>query len=143
MSRHQEKAHLVTQFSDGIKKALDGKVFPTLVTIQPDGSPQTTPVCVKREGGDVLISTTVDRRKTHNMQRDPRVSVMVQPLDNPYVYAELRGTATVSTEGGQELADELSRKYTGMSYAEFYPESVNEGQRVVVRVTVNKVVGTL
>ncbi|MCX4550005.1 PPOX class F420-dependent oxidoreductase [Streptomyces sp. NBC_01387] len=129
--------------SDELKKLLDGPVFVSIATIQPDGSPQVSPVWVKRDGNDVLISTTVDRRKEKNLRRDPRVTVLVQPADNPYAYAEIRGTATLTTEGSQELIDELSQKYQGKSYAEFNPDSAHDGPRVVVRITPRKVVGRI
>ncbi|MEV7087795.1 PPOX class F420-dependent oxidoreductase [Streptomyces sp. NPDC093085] len=129
--------------SDAIKQLLDTPVFVTLATIQPDGSPQVSPVWVKRDGNDVLISTIEGRRKTLNLHRDPRVSVVAQPAGDPYLYAEIRGTATLTTEGGQELIDELSRKYTGKPYAEFNPGSVTEAERVVVRITPDRVVGRL
>ena len=54
--------------SDNLKKLLDSPVFVTLATIQPDGSPQVSPVWVKRDGDDLLISTTVDRRKEQNLR---------------------------------------------------------------------------
>ncbi|MEU7318304.1 PPOX class F420-dependent oxidoreductase [Streptomyces sp. NPDC007083] len=129
--------------SEELKKVLDGKVFVAVATIQPDGSPQVSPVWVKRDGEDLLISTTVDRRKTRNMRRDPRVTVLVHPAEAPYTYAELRGTASLSTEGGPELIDELAHKYVGKSYAEFNPASDQDAERVVVRVGVDKVVGRL
>ncbi|RLL67486.1 PPOX class F420-dependent oxidoreductase [Streptomyces sp. Z26] len=129
--------------SDNLKKTLDDTVFVTLVTIQPDGSPQASPVWVKRDGDDVLISTTVDRRKTLNLRRDPRATVVVQPADNPYTYAEIRGTVTMTTDGGQELIDELARKYVGKSYGEFNPDSGQDAERVVVRITPRKVAGRL
>ncbi|WP_394432914.1 PPOX class F420-dependent oxidoreductase [Streptomyces sp. SGAir0957] len=132
-------AHL----SDELKALLDTKVFINVATIQPDGSPQVSPVWAKRDGDDVLFSTTVDRRKEKNLRRDPRVTVLVQPADNPYTYAEIRGTAEITTEGGQELIDELSLKYTGKKYAEFNPASAQDGERVVVRVRARKVVGGL
>ncbi|MEU1151763.1 pyridoxamine 5'-phosphate oxidase family protein, partial [Streptomyces sp. NPDC005918] len=50
------------QLSDALKELLDSPVFITVATIQPDGSPQVSPVWVKRDGDDVLFSTTVDRR---------------------------------------------------------------------------------
>ncbi|WEB41028.1 PPOX class F420-dependent oxidoreductase [Streptomyces yunnanensis] len=127
--------------SDSLKKLLDSPVFVMVGTIQPDGSPQLSPVWVKRDGDDLLISTTVGRRKEKNLRRDPRVSVVVQPFDAPYTYAEIRGEATLSTEGGQQLIDELSRKYTGKAYAEFNADAVNDAERVVVRITPRKVVG--
>ncbi|MEW1656893.1 MULTISPECIES: PPOX class F420-dependent oxidoreductase [unclassified Streptomyces] len=127
--------------SDGLKKLLDSPVFVMVGTIQPDGSPQLSPVWVKRDGDDLLISTTVGRRKEKNLRRDPRVSVVLQPFDAPYTYAEIRGEATLSTEGGQQLIDELSRKYTGKAYAEFNADAANDAERVVVRITPRKVVG--
>ncbi|WNM36072.1 PPOX class F420-dependent oxidoreductase [Streptomyces sp. Li-HN-5-11] len=129
--------------SDRLKSVLDGPVFVVLGTIQPDGSPQMSPVWVKRDGDDILVSTTVDRRKKQNLDRDPRVTVVVQVPDSPYEYAEIRGVAEMTTEGGQELIDELSLKYTGKKYSEFNPASAQDAERVVVRVRARKVVGSL
>ncbi|WP_299535656.1 PPOX class F420-dependent oxidoreductase [uncultured Streptomyces sp.] len=132
---------MTAALSDALKNLLDGPVFVNIATIQPDGSPQVSPVWVKRDGDDVLISTTAGRRKEKNLRRDPRVTVLVQPFDSPYQYAEIRGEAALTTEGGQELIDELSVKYTGKPYAEFNPASAQDGERVVVRITPRKVVG--
>ncbi|MEW2416969.1 PPOX class F420-dependent oxidoreductase [Streptomyces sp. NPDC046866] len=132
-----------TRLSDDLKQLLDGPVFVNIATIQPDGSPQVSPVWVKRDGNDLLISTTVGRQKEKNLRRDPRVTVLVQPFDAPYTYAEIRGSAELTGEGAQELIDELSRKYTGKPYAEFNPDSVNDDERVVVRITPHKVVGSI
>ncbi|MFY4719246.1 PPOX class F420-dependent oxidoreductase [Streptomyces sp. LaBMicrA B280] len=129
--------------SDRLKSLLDGKVFIVVGTLQPDGSPQMSPVWVKRDGEHLLFSTTVDRRKKLNLDRDPRVTVVVMNPDQPYEYAELRGTAELTTDGGQSLIDELSLKYTGKKYAEFNPESAQDAERVVVRITPRKVVGRL
>ena len=127
--------------NDKLKQLLDSPVFVNVATIQPDGSPQVSPVWVKRDGEDVLISTVRGRRKTRNLERDPRVTVVVQPADEPYSYAEIRGSVTMTTEGGQELIDELAHKYVGKSYGEFNPGSADEPERVVVRLTPRKIVG--
>ncbi|MEU6776405.1 PPOX class F420-dependent oxidoreductase [Streptomyces sp. NPDC046759] len=126
---------------DRVKSLLDGKVFIVVGTLQPDGSPQMSPVWVKREGDHVLFSTTVDRRKYLNLDRDARVTVVVMNPDQPYEYAEIRGTADMTTDGGQDLIDELSQKYTGKKYADFNPASAQDAERVVVRITPQKVVG--
>ncbi|MBW1599099.1 PPOX class F420-dependent oxidoreductase [Streptomyces sp. JJ38] len=132
---------MAVALSDNLKQLLDSQVFVVVATVQPDGSPQLSPVWVKRDGDDVLFSTTIGRRKEKNMRRDPRVSVVAQPADAPYTYAEIRGTATMTTEGGQELIDELSTKYVGKTYREFNPASAQEPERVVVRITPERVVG--
>jgi PPOX class probable F420-dependent enzyme len=129
--------------SEELRRVLDGPVFVTIATLQPDGSPQLSVVWVKRDGDDLLISTTVGRRKEANLRRDPRTTVLVNPADAPYTYAEIRGTATITTDGGDELINELSRKYTGKDYKDFNPAAGQDAQRVVVRVTPRKVVGRL
>ncbi|MFD5192738.1 PPOX class F420-dependent oxidoreductase [Streptomyces sp. NPDC058357] len=133
---------MTAALSAELKALLDTPVFVTVVTIQPDGSPQASPVWAKRDGDDLLISTSVGTRKERNLSRDPRVSVVVQPFDAPYTYAEIRGTSTLTTEGAEELVDELSVKYTGKKFAEFNPAAAGEGgERVIVRITPRKVVG--
>lgn len=129
--------------SEKLKELLDSPVFVAIATIQPDGSPQVSPVWVKRDGDDILISTTVGRRKEENLRRDPRVTVMLQPFDAPYSYAEIRGSATLTTEGGQELIDELALKYVGKTYAEFNANAGQDDPRVVVRITPRKIVGRI
>ncbi|MFF4319498.1 PPOX class F420-dependent oxidoreductase [Streptomyces sp. NPDC001568] len=130
--------------SDDLKQIIDETpVFASIATIQPDGSPQVSVTWLARDGEDLLFSTTVGRRKEKNLRRDPRVTVLVNPHNAPYTYAEIRGTARLTTEGGQELIDTLSRKYTGKDYADFNPTSAQDSERVVVRVTPRKVVGSL
>ncbi|MFE2822939.1 PPOX class F420-dependent oxidoreductase [Streptomyces sp. NPDC059271] len=132
------------ELSDDLKKLIDDNpVFATIATIQPDGSPQLTITWLGRDGDDLLVSTTVGRRKEKNLRSDPRITVMINPPNAPYTYAEIRGTAELTTEGGQELIDELSRKYTGKDYADFNPASKDDAERVVVRVTPRKVVGSI
>ncbi|MFE9862525.1 PPOX class F420-dependent oxidoreductase [Streptomyces sp. NPDC005506] len=134
---------MTAELSAELRSLLDTPVFVTVATIQPDGSPQLSPVWVKRDGDDVLFSTTRGRRKEQNLSRDPRVSVVVQPFAAPYTYAEIRGVAALTTEGGDELIDELSVKYTGKKYAEFNPASGDDDERVVVRITPQKIVGRI
>ncbi|WP_371497836.1 PPOX class F420-dependent oxidoreductase [Kitasatospora sp. NBC_00374] len=124
---------------DRLKELLDGKTFAVVATTQPDGSPQSSVVWVKRDGDDVLFSTVQGRRKHLNMARDARVSLVVNPPDHPYTYAEVRGEVRMTAEGGRELIDELSRKYRGEDYGFDGPEDV----RVVVRLVPRKVVGNI
>ncbi|GAA0450915.1 PPOX class F420-dependent oxidoreductase [Streptomyces olivaceiscleroticus] len=134
----------MTTLSEDLRKYIDDNpVFATVATIQPDGSSQLSVVWIKRDGDDLLFSTTIGRRKERNLRRDPRVTVMINPPTAPYTYAEIRGEATMTHEGGQELIDELSRKYTGKDYAAFNPAAAEDSERVVVRISPRKVVGSL
>ncbi|MEX2984720.1 PPOX class F420-dependent oxidoreductase [Streptomyces sp. C36] len=132
------------ELSEDLKKYIDDNpVFATVATVQPDGSPQLSVTWIKRDGDDLLISTTVGRRKERNLRRDPRATIMINPPNAPYTYVEVRGTADITTEGGNELIDELSRKYTGKDYADFNPAAGQDAQRVVVRVSPRRTVGSL
>ncbi|WP_236790963.1 PPOX class F420-dependent oxidoreductase [Amycolatopsis sp. GM8] len=64
-----------------------------LSTTNPDGSPQSSVILVKPDGGDVLFSTIEGRRKTLNMRRDPRVSLLVHSLPGgaEFTYAVISG----------------------------------------------------
>ncbi|CAM4038709.1 PPOX class F420-dependent oxidoreductase [Nocardia ninae] len=132
------------ELSEDLKKHLDeSKVFATVATVGPNGQPHLTVIWLKRDGDDLLFSTTTDRQQGKNLARDPRVTVMINPPENPYTYAEVRGTARLTPDPDKTLPDELSLKYTGQKYLDFNPASVNDGPRVIVRVTPRKVAGRL
>ncbi|GAA2375678.1 PPOX class F420-dependent oxidoreductase [Dactylosporangium salmoneum] len=117
--------------NDTLKELLDRRAFLVLSTVNPDGAPQSSVIWGKHDGGDVVFSTIRGRRKTRNMERDPRVSICVYDPANPYRYVEVRGTVTLTEEGGPALIDELSQAYTGKPWEEPNPDNV----RVVCRVS--------
>lgn len=128
------------QLSDRAKALLDAKSFAVVSTIQPDGSPQSTVVWVKRDGDDILFSTVRGRRKHLNLERDPRVSILINPADSPYEYLEARGEVSMTTEGGRELIDELAAKYMD---ADRYTNDGPDDVRVIVRLAPSKVLGSI
>lgn len=133
-----------TELSPELKRFLDtAKVYATVATIGRDGQPHQTVVWIDRDGDDLVYSTTVARQQYKNVARDPRVSVMINPPDKPFLYAEIRGTATVTPDPERAMPDRLSLKYTGQPYAQFNPASVDDAERVVVRVTPQRVTGRL
>jgi PPOX class probable F420-dependent enzyme len=123
--------------SDAVRELVDGKNYATLATINADGSPQTSAMWVGRDGDDLLFSTIAGRLKDRNIRRDPRVSVTIMRRENPENYTEIRGTATITEEGGLKLDNDLSWKYDGKDAGEDAPGEV----RVVVRVVATKVTG--
>jgi PPOX class probable F420-dependent enzyme len=122
---------------DTVKQWLDGKAFVSLATVNADGSPQSTVHWVARDGDDLLLSTVRGRRHAENLARDSRVSVLLISPDDPYAYLEVRGTATLTEEGGRELIDDLMEKYHGTRP---YPWDGPDAVRVVIRVPPEHVV---
>lgn len=117
------------------KALIDAKTFPTLATINADGSPQLTVHWVTRDGDDILLSTVKGRQKERNLRRDPRAALIVLDPDDDQHYVEIRGTVTITEDGGRELIDSLSRKYDGAPFRSEPPDVV----RVVLRLTADKV----
>jgi PPOX class probable F420-dependent enzyme len=128
----------VPEIPDTAREWLDGPEFATIATILPDGQPHLSVVWVERDGDDVLVSTVKGRRKHLNLSADPRATVLVYPKDNPYSYVEIRGTTTMTDEGGRDLIDRLARKYRGLDRYPF--DDGTDNVRVVVRIRPEKVV---
>jgi pyridoxamine 5'-phosphate oxidase-like protein len=72
------------QLSNEIKALLDRPSFVHLARLMPNGSPQSVPVWVGREGELVLICTGDNSLKARNTQRDPRVALSVIDFQDPY-----------------------------------------------------------
>ena len=123
--------------SDATLRLLDGKNYAVLATVNPDGSPQTSVIWIRRDGSDLLFSTVEGRVKHRNMLRDPRVSVSVIDSADPENYVELRGRVSMTPDIGRRLDTQLSWKYDGKEPDPDRPGSV----RVAVRIVVEKATG--
>jgi PPOX class probable F420-dependent enzyme len=121
---------------DQAKDLLDRNTYFVLSTLNPDGAPQSSVIWAKRDGDEIVFSTILGRRKTRNMQRDPRISLCGYDPADPMRYVEARGTVIMTTEGGPELIEELSQRYDGKPFVEGRPDNV----RVVCRLAPVKVV---
>ncbi|UFS96644.1 PPOX class F420-dependent oxidoreductase [Nocardia huaxiensis] len=132
----------MTQLSAELKQHIDDvPVYATVATVNPDGQPHLTVVWLLRDGEDLIYSTTVSRQQYKNVIRDPRATVMINPPDRPFVYAQVRGKVTIEPDPERALPDRASLKFTGKPYREFNPNSVHDAERVVVRITPTKVIG--
>ena len=103
--------------------------FATVGTLNPDGSPQLTIVWIDWDGEHVLFNTAAGRAKPRNLERDPRVSVLVVDREDGYRWVSVRGIAEMTTDGADEHIDKLARKYTGEGWQPKPGE-----QRLMVRV---------
>ncbi len=109
--------------SNEIKALLDAPNFAHLATLMPDGSPQSVPVWVGREGDRILICTGESSLKAKNTQRDPRVSLSIVDFHDPYKEAQLRGRVVERRPDGEfKHMDVISHKYTGKPFPFRNPE---------------------
>jgi PPOX class probable F420-dependent enzyme len=82
-------------------RILAGPHLAVLTTTNRDSSPQASVIFVKPDGDDLLFSTIKGRRKTANMQRDPRISLLVHSLpasDGEFTYAVISGPVELTDD---------------------------------------------
>lgn len=101
-----------------VKQYATGTNFAALTTLFEDGQPQTQVMWVDADDDHILINTEVERQKFLNVDRDPRVTVLVWNKDNPYQYVEVRGRVVEVVHGDEARAhiDACSHRYTGGPY---------------------------
>jgi PPOX class probable F420-dependent enzyme len=100
--------------SPGFRKLMREPAYCQLATLMPDGSPQNTQVWVETDGEYISIVTAEGRQKVENVRRDPRVALNVVDPTDAFRIANVRGRVVdVTTEGADQLLDELAKKYLG------------------------------
>ncbi len=98
--------------------------YATFITINPDGTPQTSLMWVSRDGDDLLFGVEDFRVKTRNLRRDPRITVMIEDDRNdPHglrQYLIVRGTVTFHGPGIVDewaaFMDKQSHRYLGTDF---------------------------
>src|ERR687890_160563 len=95
-----------------------GQNFAALTTLLPGGHPQTQVMWVDADKQYLLVNTEVHRQKFRNVERDPRVTVTIWDMEDPYRFVEVRGEVVEKVKGqeAREHIDELSHKYRGKPY---------------------------
>lgn len=110
----------------------------TLVTLNPDGSPQITPIWIDYDGKHVLVNTAEGRKKPRNLKNDPRVALAVVDPNDPWHVLSLRGrVVAMEHEGADAHIDKLAKKYLGK---ETYPFRQPGEQRVILRIAPERIV---
>ena len=114
------------------EELLRAKNFAHVGTLRADGSVQVAPTWVDVQDGRPAINSAEGRAWPRNLERDPRITLEVQNLENPYEYVEIRGrVAEITREGADEHIDSLAKKYLGQDQ---YPYRQPGEHRVIIRV---------
>jgi len=108
-----------------------GRNFAALTTLLSGGHPQTQVMWVDADERHLLINTEVHRQKFRNVERDPRVTVTIWDMEDPYRFVEVCGEVVEKVKGqeARDHIDELSHKYRGKPY-----QTQIQSERVVLRI---------
>lgn len=115
-----------------VKELAQGPNYAIVSTHMPDGSIQSAPLWVDADDEHLLINTEVHRQRYRNLQRDPRVTVLVLQEGTWYRHAEVRGQVVGEVRGPEARAhiDALTKRYMGV---DDYPNAI-ESERVILKV---------
>ena len=117
----------------------------TLVTLNPDGSPQVSLVWVALQStsdGDELVTAHLgEHKKVRNVRNDPRVAVTIVSVDDPgqamRPYLAINGTARIVEGGAPKLLRELAQTLSNPDV--FPPAGAPPG--VLTRIHIDKIGG--
>ncbi len=103
----------MAELTDTARRALEGKYFWNLATINPDGSPQSSVVWVDVRDGKIVVNTALGRKKPRNMEQNPKVALSWYDPEAPYEPVSIQGRVVESYTGDQAEADidSLAKKY--------------------------------
>jgi PPOX class probable F420-dependent enzyme len=118
------------------REFLDNPFVGVVTTLRPDGSPHSTVVWVDAVDGRAAFNTALGRVKPANMERDPRVSLVVVDPGDPYRWVSVDGRASITTEGADDHIDRLAKKYVGV---DSYPNRKPGEVRVTVTIDATRV----
>jgi PPOX class probable F420-dependent enzyme len=105
----------MAELSEKARRLFEDPNFLFVATINPDGSPQVTPVWTELDNGHITFNTAVGRVKERNMRRDPRVGLSITARDDPMNKVDIAGRVVDFVEGDEAFAqiDDLAEKYIG------------------------------
>ena len=133
------------KLDDSARALIGAGADATLVTINPDGSPQVSLVWValqSTEGGDGLVSAHLgEHKKVRNIRRDPRVGVTIVSTQDPgkamRPYLAIEGTARIEEGGAPQLLKTLAQTLSDPNV--FPPEGAPPG--FVTHIRIDKIGG--
>ena len=98
---------------EGVRKLLEAPNHMVVCTVNEDGSLHSAVAWISLEDGALAVNSAQGRNWPANLERDPRVTVVVWNDSNPGEYVEVRGTATADRDDADDHIDRLTRKYMG------------------------------
>ena len=99
---------------------LEQPLIAVLCTTRANGEPLLSPVWHECRDGAFWVMTSRGNAKAAHIRRDPRASLVVYEPNPPWRGVEVRGEATLETEGAKETARRIAVHYLGEFFGEAY-----------------------
>ena len=130
-----------------IEEALDflstGTRTAKVAWVASDGRPHVAPIWFVVEDGDILFATSAEAGKSRAMQRDRRVSLVVDLEEPPYAFVKVDGTVEFTEDPDEVLrvATLVGGRYMGADQAEAYGARNGVPGECVIRLRPSSIAG--
>jgi PPOX class probable F420-dependent enzyme len=114
----------------------------TVATVMQDGHPHVMPVWFVLESEQLVFTTGADSIKGRNLQRDPRIALLVDDETPPYAFVHVRGRVTLHRDLDELLrfATAIGARYMGEDRAEEFGRRNAVPGELLVRVTSERLI---
>jgi PPOX class probable F420-dependent enzyme len=96
-----------------VRDLLQAPNHATVCTFAADGSIHSAVAWISLEDGELAVNSAEGRVWPTNLERDPRITVVVPADGNPYEYVEVRGTTRADRDDADDHIDRLAKKFIG------------------------------
>lgn len=126
-------------FVPGEVEFLQRPLASQLVTVNPSGTPQLTVMWFRYEDGALLFTTTTDRIKFRNQQKNGRAVLSVVDPTNMYKWVIVHGKLTVDNRDPAAFYRGLAEHYLTGDALDAWRKMTTMDKRTVLRLTPTKV----
>jgi PPOX class probable F420-dependent enzyme len=107
-----------------------------------DGHPHVMPVWFVLNGDQIVFTTGANSVKGRNLQRDPRIALVVEDDEPLFAFVHVRGLVTIHEDLDELLrfATEIGSRYMGEARAEEFGRRNSVPGELLVRVTPERVI---
>ncbi len=123
----------MAEFTDEQQHLLDGAYLAVLATVGPDGRPHTAPMWYVRDGNSLLVLTGRRSQKNRNIERDPRVSIVIDDRSRPYRAIMIDCAAESVDLDVDQLRSQLSARYMNPNESAAYVDSRRGAHSIALR----------
>jgi PPOX class probable F420-dependent enzyme len=113
-----------------------------VATVMKDGQPHVMPVWFVLDGEQIVFTTGATTVKGRNLQRDPRIALLVEDDEPPFAFVHMRGRVTIQQdlEDLLRFATLIGSRYMGEDRAEEFGQRNAVPGELLVRVTPERVI---
>lgn len=129
------------KLNDAARALIGSGADATLVTLNPDGSPQVSLVWVAlqrgEDGDELVVGHLAEHKKVRNVRRDGRVALTIlapEPGSVMHPYLSVTGTARIVDGGAPEHLRELAAVMITDDNVVFPPEDAPPGHLTRIRI---------